>query len=734
MSESRTRTLRDPADIFDAARALPDEPRRLFLDSVCGDDPALRARVEGLLRSAQAAEAFFEESSTAVTAALAALHASGGSAGMIESLGEYLPGQAPIGSRIGRYKLLRKIGEGGCGVVYEAEQEEPVRRRVALKIIRVGMETRSVIARFEAERQALALMDHPNIAHVYDAGATRHGPPYFVMELVRGVKITDYCDHHRLDTRQRLDLFVQTCHAIQHAHQKGVIHGDIKPSNIMVTLQDGVPVPKVIDFGVAKAAETSLLDRMFVTGDGQLVGTPAYMSPEQADRGSTDVDTRSDIYSLGVLLYELLTGTTPLDMQELGGAGFDTMCRKLREEEPPRPSQRLKRLAPEVLAQRAAARRIHPAQLGAECRGDLDWIVMKALEKDRRRRYETANGLGVDIQRYLGNEPVTARPPTRVYRLRKLVRRNRGVFIAAAAVLVTLVFGLATSTWLYFREREARQRAVQAEQQETRLRLDAEARQRVTEASYLISQDRYADADALVPTLSTSEPSVEAAVVLRALGEWHAVEGRWSLAAARLRLLLTVDQIDGWDTATLDLLRYGPAVLESGDLAAYEQFRVEALARYLPQVPPSADRVLKICLLRPAGKEMTESMRPFAEMTAAALLSAEAEGDGFTTTWRAMALALWELRTGNPAAAVHWASRCTGQEDNNPPRTAAACLIQGMAERQLGHHAAAAQLLQRAEQLLEENRRGPQTRGGPVFGFWFDWQFAHLLAREARGE
>src|SRR5437867_7823105 len=297
------------------------------------------------------------------------------------------------GDKIGRYKLLQQIGEGGCGVVYMAEQEEPVRRRVALKIIKVGMDTKQVVARFEAERQALAMMDHPNIAKVHDAGATDTGRPYFVMELVKGVRITEYCDDNQLTTRERLELFIPVCQAIQHAHQKGIVHRDIKPSNVMVTLHDGVPVPKVIDFGIAKATQAELTEKTIFTQYGQFIGTPAYMSPEQAEMSGLDIDTRSDIYSLGVLLYELLVGRTPLDTKELLSGGFDEMRRRIKEEQPAKPSTRLRTLEGAEKTTTARHRKLRPEQLSTELRGDLDWHVLKALEKDRTRRYETANGL-----------------------------------------------------------------------------------------------------------------------------------------------------------------------------------------------------------------------------------------------------------------------------------------------------------------------------------------------------
>jgi serine/threonine protein kinase len=376
--------------------------------------------------------------------------------------------------RIDRYELLQKLGEGGCGVVYLAEQTEPVRRRVALKVIKLGMDTKQFIARFEAERQALALMDHPNIAKVLDAGATSTGRPYFVMELIRGLRITDYCDQRRLSTVERLGLFTQVCQAIQHAHQKGTIHRDIKPSNILVTLHDGVPVPKVIDFGIAKATEQALTDKTLFTAFGQFMGTPAYMSPEQAELSGLDIDTRIDIYALGVLLYELLIGRTPFDAKELSQAGLDEMRRRIREEEPLRPSTRLSTMAEVDLMAVARKRQSEPARLTRFVRGDLDWIVMKCLEKDRRRRYETANGLAVDILRHMQNEPVMARPPSVFYRFQKTLRRNRLLFSAGAAVVAALFAGLGTATWAFLKEKEAHRRAAEAEaRSQTR---EAEAR------------------------------------------------------------------------------------------------------------------------------------------------------------------------------------------------------------------------------------------------------------------
>ena len=363
------------------------------------------------------------------------------------------PAAERVGAVVGRYKLLERIGEGGFGVVYMAEQQHPVRRKVALKVIKPGVDTRQVVARFEAERQALALMEHENIARVLDGGATDSGRPYFVMELVYGVPITEYSDRAELSTRERLELFVQVCRAVQHAHSKGVIHRDLKPTNVLVTLHEGVAVPKVIDFGVAKATGQQLTDKTLFTNFQQMLGTPLYMSPEQAELTGVDVDTRSDVYSLGVLLYELLTGTTPLDSDRLKKAAFDEVRRIIREEDPPRPSTRLSTMG-ELARTVSSRRKSDPRQLGRLVRGELDWIVMKALEKERARRYDTAIGLARDVERYLVDEPVQACSPSATYRLRKFVRRNKAKVAAAGVVLAALVAGIAGTTWGMIRASE----------------------------------------------------------------------------------------------------------------------------------------------------------------------------------------------------------------------------------------------------------------------------------------
>jgi serine/threonine protein kinase len=435
-------------ELFAAALDLPDPAaRQAFLDRECAGDDELRHRLEALLHAhAQPQPALDRPLAAVAPAAAEPPDAADGQPGMVLA---------------GKYRLVERIGEGGMGSVWVAQQTEPVKRVVAVKLIKAGADSRAVIARFEAERQALALMDHLNIAKVLDAGTTPSGHPFFVMELVKGVPITQYCDAHKLTPRQRLELFVPVCQAVQHAHTKGVIHRDVKPSNVLVALYDDRPAPKVIDFGLAKATGPQLTEETLLTGFGALVGTPQYMSPEQATLNNLDIDTRSDVYSLGVLLYELLTGSTPLERKRLKEAALLEVLRVIREEEPPRPSARLSE-SKDSLPSISAQRQTEPARLARLVRGELDWIVMKALEKDRSRRYETASAFAADVQRYLADEPVLACPPSAGYRLRKFARRNKAAMTTAALVTVALLLGTAVSIWQAARANGERDRAREA--------------------------------------------------------------------------------------------------------------------------------------------------------------------------------------------------------------------------------------------------------------------------------
>jgi eukaryotic-like serine/threonine-protein kinase len=431
----------DAKRIFlDAVENHPTDQWTVVAEEACGQDAFLHDRVADLLAAHRASNPLLDLEGSAAT------------------INMPQPAERP-GVQVGPYKLLEELGEGGMGTVFMARQVEPMKRVVALKIVKPGMDSKAVLARFETERQALALMDHPNIARVLDAASTESGRPYFVMELVRGVPIIQYCDQRRLTLRQRLELFLPVCEAIQHAHQKGVIHRDIKPSNVLVALYDGKPVPKVIDFGLAKAAGHSLAEQSLLTRIGAVVGTPEYMSPEQANLDNLDIDTRSDVYSLGVLLYELLTGATPVDRKSLGHAALLEILRIVREVDAPRPSTKL--TCSEALPSIAANRSIEPARLSRMMKGELDWVVLKALEKDRARRYETASGLARDIRRYLSDEVVEARPPSAGYRLWKFARRHKTQVIAAGLVLVALIAGITGTTFGLIRADQQRTIAVQ---------------------------------------------------------------------------------------------------------------------------------------------------------------------------------------------------------------------------------------------------------------------------------
>ncbi len=601
-------TLNVVEGIFFAAlqRDTPDA-RRAYLDEACGGDDKLRQCVDRLLKAQSHLSGFLEGPGPKPT-----------------PTGAWTPGET-AGTVIGPYKLLQEIGEGGMGTVWMAEQEQPVRRMVALKVIKAGMDSAQVVARFEAERQALAVMDHPHIAKVFDGGTTEQGRPYFVMELVKGTPITTYCDEHRLSPKQRLELFVPVCQALQHAHQKGVIHRDIKPSNVLVAPYDGRPVPKVIDFGVAKATGQRLTERTMFTGFGAVVGTLEYMSPEQAELNNQDIDTRSDVYGLGVLLYELLTGAPPLTRQRLKQAAFTEALRIIREEEPPKPSTRL-RESKDSLPSISAQRQTEPAKLTRLVRGELDWIVMKALEKDRTRRYDTANGLAMDLQRYLADEPVLAGPPRAGYRLRKFVRKHRRAFAALAVCTLLLVLGATVSTWQAVRATLAERHA-----RDEKSRADVEA---------LNARDR-AEAEALAR--QEADRALTASRQALAVGRLQLVQAHWREnhvreANALLDEMPPDERVWGWD--------YLKRLVRGGHLTLYGHAGPVTNLTFSPDgqrlATTSWDRTAKIWDAR-TGREILTLRGHISTVSGVAF---SPDGQRLATVGGDRTVRLWEARTG----------------------------------------------------------------------------------------
>jgi tetratricopeptide (TPR) repeat protein len=690
--------------------------RQTYLDKVCAGAADLRPKVEALLQAYQDAGSFLESPAPGLLATVDAL-----------AITEW------PGAVIGPYKLLEQIGEGGFGVVFMAEQTQPVRRKVALKVLKPGMDTRKVVARFEAERQALALMDHPNIARVLDGGQTPSGRPYVVMDLVKGLPITEYCDQAQLTTRERLELFLYLCQAVQHAHQKGVIHRDLKPSNVLVTVHDTTPVVKVIDFGVAKALGQELTDKTLFTGFAQMVGTPLYMSPEQAGQNGLDIDTRTDIYALGVLLYELLTGTTPYGKERFQEAGYDEIRRIIREEEPPRPSTRMSTLG-QAAATVSTKRNSDPGQLRRLFRGELDWIVMKALEKDRNRRYETASGFARDIQRYLADEPVLACPPSVWYRFCKLARRNKALFATAAVVMATLLLASAAVTWKWLDADAARQAESLAKDQAKealalaqkrgeQLRQDLDrlnAANRLVESAHLLAtQGHWHEAERKLTEATMLRP--DNSYTLSQRGELYLRLGLWDLAAADFAKIFQLGASPSPHTWFCHaLLR-----LQVGDLEGYRK-----VAARLPQhfKQTRADRIS-------AGNELARALAlapaPDVDLGWAAE-QAELAVKNDRGAYAQNALGLVRYRAGKYEQALgplreairlhgHWRYRILSHS------------VLAMALHGLGQPAQARQALGEAAQKVEQWRQSLLGRSvNPAGATWWDVLEGLLLYREAR--
>ena len=724
----------EDALFFAALHITGREERKDFLDSVCRDDPAMRQMIEELLAAEEAGDELVERGFAAIANSAEALRGMPADAGAGED--ELIDER--IGTRIGPYTLLESLGKGGCGEVYLAEQTEPVKRQVALKVIKLGMDTQSVIRRFDAERRALAMMDHPNIARVLDAGSTVLGRPYFVLELVRGVRITDYCNQHGSSLRQRVGLLIEVCQAIQHAHQKGIIHRDIKPSNVLIAEQDGVPVPKVIDFGIAKAIEGPTTDESFLTHHLQLLGTPAYMSPEQAGVGGIDVDTRSDIYSLGALLYELVTGRPPFDIGTASMNDAVDVRRMLSEQEPKRPSLLLAQLTREQLTGMASPEAADPKRLAAKVQGDLDWIIMQAMEKDPSRRYDTANGMALDLRRFLNDEPIAARPPGRLYVLRKLVRRNRIVFAFSALVVISLGAGFGVSTLLYLRadraehrQAELRRTAEEALAKEAKLRRNAETREGLTEAVILSRKGDFASAALVLGRLDIppDKPSLDAVTALRDVGQWLGSEQRWAEATKCFARLFEIDIIDPWQTVTLDFQAYGALLADSGETQEYARF-CDTLAAANQNITDGeeASRLLKSCLLRPIDAKLESQLQPLAG-TFGMWYSAIPQNQ--RSVWLSVPLSLWRYRTGDFSGAIQLAKRSiSGRETWMAHRPIHDAII-AMASHALGDKPAAIAHLQTARAAVETRFASPLGVGSSGSSFWYDWLFARVLVREA---
>ncbi len=703
--------------LFDAASALGSAAEReRFLDFCSRGDPERVATVRDLLGVASEADDFFEFEP------------------QVDGLLVQESDQEGLGVGIGRYRLVERLGAGGCGVVYLAEQQKPVRRKVALKIIRLGLEAPEVLARFEAESQALASMTHPNIARVLDAGRTPNGRPYFAMELVDGERITDYCDGRGMGIQQRLELFASVCGAIQHAHQRGVVHRDIKPANILVETHGAVPVPKVIDFGLA--AETGKPEAGEKAG---VMGTPAYMSPEQI-LGEAPVDTRSDIYSLGILLAELLAGPPRHVPEGIFERGRDAARRKLAEIRPVLPSATLQTLPAAEREAVLAARGVSFERLLKWCAGELDWIVRKAIAPDPADRYASVHGIAADVSRWLGGEPVAARPQTRRYRFAKLVSRNRLVFGAVTLAVLGLLGGTGIATVLFLREKAARAQAELARAAEAELRERSENRVRLSEAAVRIRYGDFEGADALVSGIPVEHtpPSLEAVDVFSKLAEWHLFAGRREQVDSRFlamtHALASVDKTDN-DSVSNQLLPAATGVCLSGDADRYRWFQRTVTERFAgTRNPLVAEQILKASLLKPAGDGILERLRPLAARVEAGLEDAGSRTarDADLRAWSCFSIALMNYRDGRNDEAVAWAMRSLSHRGLNPTCGISAKILLGLVEMRKGRRDVAAGFLRSAvtdagDRLVAEL----SDKGWTETGFWFDWVNVRLLLEEA---
>ena len=713
--------------LFDAAAVFDTlEEREKFLKYAC-PDPEMQGRVQALFGKQNGAEDFFEFETQV-------------------NLGSALPvsvEEEGLGVEVGRYRLIERIGAGGFGVVYLAEQREPVRRKVALKIIRMGLESPESTTRFKAERQALASMNHPSIARILDGGTTPSGRAYFVMELVDGEPITSYCDARRVNVRDRARLFVEVCRAIQHAHQKAVVHCDIKPSNILVETHEAKPMPKVIDFGIAKdrgpqVEEAAALD----SSQGGVIGTPAYISPEQAS-GDEPVDTRSDVYSLGILLCEMLCGSPGHRHEGLMESGETEIRRVLATTRTELPSTLLKELPPEGRDTVAQCRGVRIEQLLEWCRKDLDWVVKKAVARNPSARYETANALAADVCRWLDNEPVVARPQTRNYRLAKLIKRNRLWFGAGTLAFVGLVSGLSVATVLFLKEKNARaaqeRLRIQAEKAhfaETELRKLWEFRSLLAESAVRLRYRDLAGAAVLVASVpvESAPASLEAVAVYDQLGEWHRAEGRMGEAEkCYFAMVYSLASVDRADTdANSDRFLPASAILAaSKDGENYEKFRRLALDHFEnTENPIVAERVLKSCSLKPGPEEIVIRTRKLATVIGVESQAADSPERDFGA-WSSLSLSLYSYRSGLDDQARIWAMRCLSKGDENPTCSISAKIVLALISQRERNPVEAASFLESAVKDTGNRLEIGPDNGSAQVGFWFDWMNVRTLLTEA---
>jgi hypothetical protein len=706
--------------LFDTALQIEDpKARGVFLDWVFKDSPEEGEKLRKLLLAEDESRNWFHETA-ATRARIAAEIIESGSLKLPPSVGESIESIGLAESVAGRFQLLKRLGGGSGGVVFLARQDEPIERSVAVKLLRAGMDTPAFLAAFHREGQALALMSHPNIATIIDAGTTGTGRPYFVMELVEGDRITKFCDDARLAIPQRLGLFLQVCAAIQHAHQKGIIHRDIKPSNIIVSSKNGPPLVKVIDFGIA-------LTNSGASGSPG-GGTPAYMSPEQAESSGSDVDTRADVFGLGVLLYELLAGDLPWSPAGMPRSGAAPM-----------PSEHLSRLDTGKLAAVAARRQTRPDRLIAALRGDLDSIVRKATSDDRQSRYETANSLIAEVRRHLSDHPVLAHPPGRLYFTRKFVRRNALAVFSGLAVMGALLLGAGGAFSAFLREREALRGAEVARANEAALRQEVQARETVAKAAILLSQNQIEAADALLRStpLERVSPSLEAASVFRFLGERNAILGRWRQASDSFVKLMQANQLEPahQTVSGMDPLLAAPCLLEAGDEAAFNLLRLDLLRRFpVAKDARAAEHMVKMCLLRPADPTLLRELEPMAGILRDAMERSN-EQPFSHPAWNSMALALFDYRAGDYERSLVWSGTCLGYPEFRPSRIAAVRMISAMAHQRLGRPDEARREFDLAFSMIEESI--PQFVVKDVNSYnpgqetWYAWAVARIFRREA---